>query len=162
MNLLTLHELNLPELLEEYRLGSITLRNAYADVPEEILHIKPSDGSWTLHQIAIHLMDSDVVGSVRMKRVACMDNPLLVGFDETTMAVLPGSENIPLSLALDLFELNRQATSCVLEKLPNKSFERIGIHNEAGSLSLRDLIEKFIKHLHHHLEFVEQKKQSLT
>lgn len=158
MSLLTLSQLTLPALLEEYRRGSVLFREAYRDVPNESLHRTPQDGSWTLHQIAIHLMDSDIVGGVRMKRVASMAKPLLIGFDETAMSQLPGSENIPIELAIELFEMNRRATLFVLEKLPVEAFERCGIHNESGKLTLRDLLEKFVKHLQHHLEFVESKK----
>ena len=160
MSQLSLPQLNLPALLEEYRRGTLLLREAFNDVAPDRLHQTPTDGSWTLHQIAIHLVDSDLTGSVRMKRVACMDKPPLIGFDESAMASLSGNEKIPLALALDLFDLNRQATLIVLEALPEEAFARTGLHNEAGELNLRDLVEKFVKHLHHHLEFVEKKKRS--
>jgi len=48
----------------------------------------PVPGTWSLQQIAIHMMDSDLIASDRMKRIASMDKPLLCGYDETNKVTL--------------------------------------------------------------------------
>jgi hypothetical protein len=148
--------------IEQYASGGAKLVQAYWGLSHEQLMTKPSDGSWSLHQIAIHLNDSDLIGSDRMKRIACMHLPLLVGYDETGFANLPGSEKLPTFTALDMFQKNRQMTATILRSLPDSAFERCGIHTESGKVSLAEMLEKYIHHLEHHLVFVARKKSSVA
>ena len=43
----------------------------------------PVPGSWSIQEIVIHLVDSDLILADRMKRIIAEDNPTLIGFDET-------------------------------------------------------------------------------
>jgi hypothetical protein len=146
------------QLIEQYADGGQKLMQAYWGLSQDELFWQPPDGSWTLHQIAIHMMDSDLIASDRMKRVACMDLPLLIGYDETGFSQLPGVSSIPAFLALDVFCKNRQMTATILRSLPDQAFTRCGIHNESGKVSLGYLVESYVKHLEHHLVFVEKKR----
>jgi hypothetical protein len=146
--------------IDVYVAGGQKLVHAYWGLSLDELLRKPSDGSWSLHQIAVHMMDSDLIGADRMKRIACMDLPLLVGYDETGFANLPGSESIPAFQAIDLFQKNRQLVGLILRSLPDSAFSRCGIHTESGKVTLAEMIEKYIKHLDHHLVFVKKKRES--
>jgi hypothetical protein len=104
------------------------------------------------------MMDSDLIGSDRMKRIAAMDKPLLIGYDESEFAKLPGTEKVDTLAACRLFDQNRQMTATILQALPDASFERWGIHNEIGRVTLGEMIEKYIHHLEGHLEHVSKKR----
>ena len=147
--------------IELYAAGGAELVEAYWGLSNAHLHAKQPDGSWTLHQIAIHMMDSDFVGSDRMKRIACMDNPLLCGYDETAFSNLPGSDQLNAIAACDLFQKNRDMTATILHALPDVAFQRVGIHTESGKVSLAEMIDKYIDHLRHHLLFIAKKRASL-
>jgi|GEM_PF-401928 hypothetical protein len=144
--------------IEEYLAGGPRLAQSIWGLSREDLHKRPPDGSWTIHQIVIHLLDSDLIGSDRMKRVACMDRPLLVAFDETAFANLPGTDRIDTFMASEMLHRNRQITAIHLQALPELAWERQGIHTEVGAVSLLTLVEKFIKHVDHHLEFISKKR----
>ncbi|MCU0714061.1 MAG: DinB family protein [Pirellula sp.] len=146
------------QLIEQYAGGGQKLVQAYWGLTQDELFWQPPDGSWTLQQIAIHMMDSDLIASDRMKRVACMDLPLLVAYDETGFSQLPGGNSIPAFQAIDLFVKNRQMTATILRALPDSAFERCGIHTESGKVSLAYLVESYIRHLDHHLVFIEKKR----
>ncbi|MFN7291861.1 MAG: DinB family protein [Pirellula sp.] len=146
------------ELIEQYASGGQKLVQAYWGLTQDELFWQPPDGSWTLHQNAIHMMDSDLIASDRMKRVACMELPLLVAYDETGFSKLPGGDSIPAFQAIDLFVKNRQMTAAILRALPDSAFERCGIHTESGKVSLAYLVESYIRHLDHHLVFIEKKR----
>ncbi len=147
--------------IELYVAGGAELVKAYWGLSVAHLHAKQPDGSWTLHQIAIHMLDSDLIGSDRMKRIACMDNPLLCGYDETAFSNLPGSDQLNPFLACDLFQKNRMMTATILRALPDSAFQRTGIHTESGKVSLGEMIEKYIHHLDHHLPFIAKKRARL-
>ncbi len=147
--------------IELYAAGGAELVKAYGGLSNTHLHAKQPDGSWTLHQIAIHMLDSDLIGSDRMKRIACMELPLLCGYDETAFSNLPGSNQLNPFLACDLFQKNRDMTATILHALPDVAFQRVGIHTESGKVSLAEMIDKYIDHLRHHLLFIAKKRASL-
>jgi hypothetical protein len=147
--------------IEVYAAGGAELVKAYWGLSHGHLHAKPADGSWSLHQIAIHMMDSDLIGSDRMKRIACMPNPLLVGYDETAFSLLPGSDQISAFAACEMFQKNRLMTATILRALPDALFQRTGIHTESGKVSLDAMIGKYIDHLRHHLVFIAKKRAML-
>ena len=147
--------------INEYLAGGPKLTQAIWGLSREELHSRPADGSWTIHQIVTHLLESDLIGSDRMKRVACMDKPLLVAFDETAFANLPGVDLIDTFAAADLLHRNRQLTAAILQSLPEYAWQRIGIHTEVGAVSLATLLDKFIGHLDHHLAFIIKKRADL-
>jgi hypothetical protein len=147
--------------IEVFASGGAELVKAYWGLSNTHLHARPADGSWTLHQIAIHMMDSDLIGADRMKRIACMDNPLLCGYDETAFSLLPGSDQLNAFAACDMFQKNRLMTATILRALPDSTFQRTGIHTESGKVSLAEMVDKYIDHLRHHLVFVAMKRRTL-
>lgn len=144
--------------IEAYASGGAELVKAFWGLSLAQLHAKPSDGSWTLHQNAVHMMDSDLIGSDRLKRIACMNNPLLVGYDETAFSNLPGSDQISAFAACEMFQKNRLMTATILRALPDATFQRTGIHTESGKVTLEQMIDKYIEHLRYHLVFINQKR----
>jgi hypothetical protein len=147
--------------IESYTTGGSELVKAYSGLSHAHLHARPADGSWTLHQIAIHMMDSDLIGSDRLKRIACMENPLLCGYDETAFCLLPGTDQLDAFIACELFEKNRMMTATILRALPDSAFLRTGIHTESGKMTLEHMLEKYIEHLRHHLVFIGKKRRQL-
>lgn len=145
-------------LIAQYAAGGEQLRAAYHNLTQAQLLAYPIPNTWSLQQIAVHLMDSDLIGSDRMKRIACMDRPLLIGFDETAFSELPGSREIQASGAIELFDRNRKLTTKVLARLSDADFQRYGIHSEKGQVSLEQMLSGYIQHLEGHLEWVRRKR----
>ena len=42
--------------------------------------------------------------------------------------------------AVTILELNRRNVARILRKLPNAAFDRVGTHNERGTMKLSDLV----------------------
>jgi len=145
--------------IEIYAQGGEALVKAFSGLTETQFHLKPYDGSWTLHQNAIHMMDSDLIGSDRMKRIACMENPLLCGYDETAFNTMPGVKLLNAFDACELFKTNRQMTAIVLRALPDSAYKRTGIHTESGKVNLEQMLDKYIEHLRHHLVIIARKRK---
>lgn len=145
-------------LIDQYVAGGQRLRTAYQGLTNQQLFAHPIADTWSLHQIAVHMMDSDLIGSDRMKRVACMDKPLLVGYDETGFSRLPGSEEIDAFEAIEIFDRNRKLTSLILRKLPDADFQRFGIHTEKGKLTLEQMVQTYVQHLEGHMVWIHKKR----
>ena len=73
-------------LIEQYEAGAGVPALAIRGLSVEDLDAHPVPGTWSLREIVVHLMDSDLVGSERMKRVIAMEEPSLLGYDESAFA----------------------------------------------------------------------------
>jgi hypothetical protein len=109
----------------------------------------------------MHLMDSDLIASDRMKRIIAEENPAIIGYNETAFATKLFYEKQDFTLAAEIFRLNRQSTAILLRNLADATFARVGIHNERGKLTLADLVVSYSQHLEHHLRFLRHKRQLL-
>ena len=75
-------------IIDEYEHGGEHLSAAVRGLSPQDLTWRPPAGSppevgrWSIHEVVIHLMDSDVIAVHRMKRVIAEENPLLIGYDE--------------------------------------------------------------------------------
>jgi uncharacterized damage-inducible protein DinB len=146
------------DLIEKYRAGATELRASIAGLSRDQLNAHPVSGTWSIQQIVIHMMDSDLIASDRMKRVAAEDHPTLIGYNETAFAVKLFYDQLDPQLACDIFEKNRQLTAEILRRLPAGSFDRTGTHNEYGEVTLAKLLKTYVEHLDHHLKFIRQKR----
>src|SRR5947209_20123331 len=96
-----------PSLLEKFSQGADLIRSAIKCLTPEQLPAFPVPGTLSIQQIVVHLLDSDLIATHRMKRIIAEDNPLLIGYDETKFTKSLYYEKEPLDEVLTLFQLNR-------------------------------------------------------
>ncbi len=148
--------------IDTYVAGGKQLVDAYAGLTRAQLIAVPVPGTWSLQQIAMHLFDSDLIASDRMKRIAAMEHPLLIGYDESAFSRLPGTNELDSHQACSIFAQCRQMTATILRSLPDESFTRYGIHNEAGKITLAEMIDSYIEHLDGHLAHAAKKRAMVS
>jgi len=151
--------------IEQYEAGSRLLRDAVAGLSrEQLLWRPPPDakvGLWSIHEIVVHMADSDAIGVHRIKRVIAEEKPLLIGYDESAFIRSLRYEEQSIDESLALFELGRRSVLPALRSLPSEAFARIGIHNEIGAVRLDEFVHKYVEHLDHHLDFIRRKRAEL-
>ncbi len=147
--------------IETYARGGDRLVRAVAGLAPKDFKAFPIPGTWSIQQIVVHMMDSDLVGCDRLKRLAAMERPLLIGYDENAFA-----RNLPYD-ALDpgecarAFAINRSITAQMLRALPDDAFDRWGVHNERGKVTLGEMVVGYTDHLEHHLSHLLRKRELL-
>lgn len=149
------------ELIERYAAGAeLPLQGVRGLTPAE-LNSFPVPGTWSIQQIVLHLMDSDLIASDRMKRVVAEERPLIIGYNESLFTARLHYERMDAARAAEVFRLNRLMTADLLRCLPAEAFSRHGIHSERGKVTLADLLETYADHVHHHMRFLRDKRQRL-
>ena len=149
------------KVIDDYEQAGQKLRKAVAGLSREQFVAFPVPGTWSIQQIVIHLMDSDLIWTDRAKRVIAEENPTLLGYDETRFAKHLHYDEYSIDDAITIFDLNRKNFAKVLRKLPDAAFERKGTHNEAGELRLGKMVERITDHVDHHLKFIDEKRAKL-
>ncbi|MBX3380133.1 MAG: DinB family protein [Phycisphaeraceae bacterium] len=132
-----------------------------AGLTRDQLNSHPVPGTWSIQQVVLHTLDSDLVATDRMKRIIAMDLPLLMNYDESRYAGLLFYDKRDASKACDLFASNRRHTAELLSMLPDDAFERAGVHSVRGLVTLSQLVEDYVEHVVHHRKFIIDKRQAL-
>jgi hypothetical protein len=147
------------DVITRYERGGSDLRAAVAGLTQAQLLMRPVAGTWSIQQIVIHLMDSDLIGADRMKRIIAEESPpTLVGYNESLFADHLSYDLQPVEDAVTVFDLNRRLFARVLRKLPPAAFERTGMHTETGRVTLGWMLPHYVEHLDHHLDFIRRKR----
>lgn len=150
------------ELIERFEGGGEKLALAIRGLTrEDLLAVPPADanvGRWSIQQLVIHCMDSDLVAVDRLKRMIAEDNPTLIGYDENKYAERLFYDEQPAEEAAALLDANRKLFARVLAKLPDSAWARPGTHNERGPLTVGTYLQSTVDHLEHHLKFVHAKR----
>lgn len=148
-------------LIDEYEAGAQLPAKAIAGLSRDELRAHPIPGTWTVQEVVMHLMDSDLVGSDRMKRVIAEPGSTLLAYDENRWVQNLGYHEADAATACEVFRLNRKMTAAILRRLPDDAFQRTGTHTERGLETLEMLVKDYVAHLDHHLKFVVQKREKL-
>src|SRR5688500_11894866 len=106
-------------IVDQYIRGAWKPAEAIVGLTAEDLNAVPVPGTWSIRQIVLHLMDSDLIAADRMKRVIAEDRPTLIGFDETAFARNLYYDELDAGVACDLFGKNRLLTGEILRRLPD-------------------------------------------
>ncbi|NNM86641.1 MAG: hypothetical protein HKL96_12900 [Phycisphaerales bacterium] len=148
-------------MILEYIRGSRVPKKAISNLTLAQMRAKSAGGGWTIAEIVLHLMDSDLILADRMKRVIAESEPTLIGFNESLFARNLFYQMLDPQAAADLFMRNRRLMAEILKRLSDENFQRTGMHNERGRISLRELLAMAIAHLDHHMVFLNHKKRLL-
>jgi uncharacterized damage-inducible protein DinB len=147
-------------LVDSYLVGPRALRQAVAGMTREQLLARPIAGKWSTLEVVCHLADFDPILADRMKRIIAEDRPALLGADEKRFAAALAYHERDLE-ELSILEKTRSQMARILRALPPEAFQRIGMHNERGEMTLERVINTGINHIPHHIAFIAEKKKAL-
>ncbi|WZO97148.1 DinB family protein [Isosphaeraceae bacterium EP7] len=153
--------MSVQDLIDRYEVGGPLL--AYAVTGLELSHAiaRSGPGAWSIAELVAHLLDADLVGSDRMKRVIAEENPTLLAFDQDAWIARLDSHAMPVDEAVRMFVDNRRWMARILRGLPDTDYSRSGLHTERGPLTLAELVAGYVSHLDHHLRFLYAKRASI-
>ena len=148
-------------IVDQYAAGARVLGDSIKGLSREDFLAYPVPGTWSIQQIVLHLMDSDLIASDRMKRIIAEENPTIIGYDESAFSKKLCYDKLDPDLAADIFRQNREMTAVILRHVPATAFARAGTHNERGKMTLGELVKLLVWHLDHHMGFLRHKRQLL-
>lgn len=148
-------------LIDRFAAGGALLAYAVTGLSAEQEQARPGAGAWSITELMAHLVDSDLVGCDRMKRVIAEDNPILLAFDETAWIARLRSNEMPVEEGVNLFAANRHWMTRILRGCTPADFARAGNQTERGRETLAELLTGYVTHLDHHLRFLYGKRANL-
>ena len=153
--------MSLQELIDRYAAGAPAVRRSVEGLNVEQVAARPIAGKWSTLEVVSHLADFEIIGVDRLTAVIAETDPTLPGRDEQCYAARLGYQNRDLQEQLQLIELCRNHATRILRSLSEADFDRCGIHTEAGPLTLRQVLERVVRHVEHHVPFIDEKRRAL-
>jgi hypothetical protein len=139
------------------RLVSVPARiaRAVSGWTEPQLHATPGDGQWSAADILAHLRASDDIVTPRVYMMLVRDDPPLPAYDERRWAAVAGYAGADFHGSLHLFGLRRAELVAVLHRAAPADWDRSGLHEERGRISVLELIRRFVEHEEEHCAQLE-------
>jgi hypothetical protein len=144
------------QLISKYAAGAARLREALALAPEAARQWRPGPGQWSIHEIVVHVADSETNAAQRIRYLLAEPQPSIQAYDENEWARCFDYHAHPLDLALETVTAVRANTTALLRRLPEAAWERAGTHSQSGPYSAEDWLRSYAAHTHNHAGQIER------
>jgi uncharacterized damage-inducible protein DinB len=146
------------QLLQDYEDGPDLITQAVKGVPKAVRDADPGEGRWSIHEILVHLCDSEIVGSDRIRRALAETNATVQVYDEEEWARRLDYKERDPDLALALVVALRKVNVEMLANIRRKDWSRVAIHSERGPLTVADYVQTYVGHFQYHAEQINRIK----
>jgi hypothetical protein len=152
---------DLQEMIRQYLEGPTLVRAAVSGMTPEQLRARPVAGKWSTLECVVHIADFEPILADRVKRIAALDNPMLMGADENLFVSSLAYQDRDLEEELRIIEVTRAQLARILRTKGPEILTRVGQHSERGSRTLEQFLQGAINHIPHHVAFIHEKRKAL-
>lgn len=149
------------ERINAYEMAPAHIARSIEGLSETEMQYIAAIGEWSIHEVIIHLADSESGGYWRLRKTLAEKGSTLPVYDEEAWARTLSYRIQDTRLAMQLFSALRSSSAALLRLLPDNAWERTSTHPEQGEVSVYDLFNTYLDHGNDHLKQIERIKQSL-
>jgi hypothetical protein len=113
-----------------YGKGYDLLIETLKTLPKRMLKFKPAPTEWSVHEIIIHLADSETNAALRARLLVAEPGRPVMAYDQDAWAVKLNYHDQDVNDALKMVKFARKTTYQLLKSLPDEDFENTIIHPE--------------------------------
>lgn len=139
------------------RLSEIPLRLARVTDRQgsELLNTGSTHEGWSVAEVFAHMRASDDVVAYRAYAILVRDNPPLPAFDERRWAEVVDYVHADFQASLALYTQRRSELVHMLNSVPLAAWQRTGVHEVRGTVSLLDVVNMLLEHEEEHCAQIE-------
>ena len=135
-----------------YGMAHQELASALERFPRETWQFRPAPNQWTIHEIIVHIADSEANSYVRCRRLLAEPGSSILGYNEGTWARELQYHHQSTEDALELFKWLRRSSYSLIRELPESAWSNTAIHSENGPMTLDDWLGVYATHIPDHIE----------
>lgn len=124
---------------------------ALATFPRAMWQWRATPETWTIHEIVIHLTDSEANSYIRARRFIAESGSAVLGCDEMQWARALRYHEQSVEAALELFRWLRGNTHGLIRSLPDSAWASTVTHSENGVMTLEDWLDVYERHVREHV-----------
>jgi hypothetical protein len=108
-------------------------------------------GEWSPHEVIAHMRAANDILEPRVFQVLVRPNTPLIGFDEERWLEVLGYTKVPVTDLLQTMAWRRKELINALRNIPTDAWERSGIHEVRGPMTVYELAIQIAEHEDEHL-----------
>jgi hypothetical protein len=144
------------EKIELYGRGFDMLMETLKDIPHEMWKFKPEPKEWSVHEVLIHLADSETNAALRARKLIVEPGGALMGYDQDKWANELNYHDQSYEDALETVRLVRKTTYELLKKQPDEVFNHSVKHPEyKGPYTFEMWVNLYSAHIPGHIEQIK-------
>ncbi len=128
------------------------LVEALKEFPQEMWHYRAAPDDWSVHEIVVHITDSEANSYVRCRRFIAEPGETVMAYDEMGWGKGLNYAEQSAEDALELFKWLRLTTNKLIRTLPESAWSNTVYHPENGVMTLDDWLEVYARHVSDHVE----------
>jgi hypothetical protein len=128
------------------------LTGALKQFPKEMWQYKPGPKRWSVHEIIVHIADSEANSYIRCRRFIAETGKSVMAYDENRWADLLNYHSQNLEDALELFRLLRKMSHRLIKDLPDAVWSNTVEHPENGIMTMDDWLSIYTNHVLEHIQ----------
>jgi uncharacterized damage-inducible protein DinB len=117
---------------------------------------QPEPGKWSIAEILAHLVDTEIVGSWRMRSSVGANGTAIQAFDQDAWAAVFQYRERGAKKSLETFRVLRENNLAMLKALPAEKWEHYGMHAERGKESVAHIVRLYAGHDTNHTVQIER------
>jgi len=142
--------------IESYGQAFDLLEAALNRFPIESWHYRPATDRWTIHEIIIHITDSEANSYIRCRRFIFEPGEALMAYDENQWAKVLDYAGQSMDVSLELFRWLRQASYELIQNIPEEVWRHEAYHPENGTMTMDDWLDTYESHVRNHIAQMEE------
>lgn len=131
------------------------LVEALRQFPLAMWHFKPAPDRWSIHEIIIHITDSEANSYTRCRRCIAEPGQGVMAYDENGWATALHYHDQDTEEAIELFRWLRRLTYNLIQTLPESVWLHTIEHPENGTMTLDDWLDTYERHVSDHIQQME-------
>ncbi|MBX3058466.1 MAG: DinB family protein [Anaerolineae bacterium] len=144
------------QLIERIRRFPAELEALVAGLDPQTLTTPYVPGEWTIAQNVHHTADSHMNSYIRLKLMLTEERPSLKPYDETQWALFPDATPPDFTLTFQLLRGLHGRWATVFAGLTEADWQRVGIHQADGEITVEDLLRNYVAHGQAHLDQIRR------
>lgn len=141
------------ERIESFGQAHNALVAALAKFPRAMWQHRENPNRWSIHEILVHLADSEANCYIRFRRAVAEPGSGVYGYDQEAWATKLAYHSFDPAEALELFRWLRKLSYDLFRSVPENLWQTATVnHSENGVMTLDRLLEVYERHPYQHIE----------
>ena len=137
--------------IESYGQAYDKLMAALARFPRAMWQYRPSPDRWTIHEIIVHIADSEANNYARCRRFIAEPGSTVMAYDEMVWAQRLNYHAQSPEAAIELFRQLRASSYELIKPLPEAIWANTIVHPENGVMTMDDWLDIYDRHVPDHI-----------
>lgn len=143
-------------LIESYGQAHQKLVDALKRFPRDMWHFKPAPSRWSIHEIIIHLADSEANSFIRARCFIAEPGKTVMAYDQDKWASDLRYDLQDTEGALELFKWLREMTYRIIRVIPESYWGRTVNHPENGVMTFDQWLKIYEDHVPLHISQMQK------